>query len=116
MISLETICLDFAKALSIADSKGPVCHGRNRSSLPGLGPHGEDRAVELTLSEMKLDHPERYREYCGQHLPYPDSKQKVDLWLGSPLEWVLEVKMARFFGDNGKPDDTNNQGHPFSLR
>lgn len=28
------------------------------------------------------------------------------MWIGEPLEWVLEIKMARFRGDNGKPDDT----------
>ena len=25
---------------------------------------------------------------------------------GEPHEWVVEVKMGRFLGDNGKPDDT----------
>ena len=26
--------------------------------------------------------------------------------MGQPYEWVVEVKMARLRGDNGKPDDT----------
>jgi hypothetical protein len=41
----------------------------------------------------------------GQFLPYPNApRQKCDLWIGAPLEWAVEVKMARFMGDNGKPD------------
>jgi len=44
---------------------------------------------------------------CGQFIPYPGSvRQKCDLWLGDPLEWVVEVKMGRFRGDNAKADDT----------
>lgn len=44
---------------------------------------------------------------CGQFISYPAAaRQKCDLWLGDPLEWVVEVKMGRFRGDNGKPDDT----------
>ncbi|MEX2032714.1 MAG: hypothetical protein WEA81_07585 [Dehalococcoidia bacterium] len=44
---------------------------------------------------------------CGQALPYPPpSRRRCDLWLGEPLEWAIEIKMARFFGDNGKKDDT----------
>ena len=27
------------------------------------------------------------------------------MWIGQPAEWVVEVKMARLRGDNGKPDD-----------
>ena len=43
----------------------------------------------------------------GQFEPYPGApRQKADVWIGRPLQWVIEVKMARFFGDNGKPDDT----------
>jgi hypothetical protein len=42
----------------------------------------------------------------GQFRPYPLApRQKADIWIGEPLEWVIEVKMARFVGDNGRPDD-----------
>ena len=27
------------------------------------------------------------------------------MWFGEPAQWVVEVKMARLRGDNGKPDD-----------
>jgi hypothetical protein len=44
---------------------------------------------------------------CGQFIAYPCApRQKCDVWLGNPAEWVVEVKMGRFRGDNGKPDDT----------
>ena len=33
-------------------------------------------------------------------------RQKCDLWVGQPYEWLIEIKMARLRGDNGKPDDT----------
>ena len=39
-------------------------------------------------------------------MPYPNSKQKCVLVLGDPLEWRIEVKMARVYGDNNRPDDT----------
>jgi len=37
---------------------------------------------------------------------YPGSRFQCDLGIGNPLEWAIEVKMARAFGDNGKLDDT----------
>jgi hypothetical protein len=37
---------------------------------------------------------------------YPNSRLQCDLGIGDPLEWAIEVKMARAFGDNGKLDDT----------
>jgi hypothetical protein len=45
--------------------------------------------------------------HCGQFAAYPGlPRQKCDLWVGQPYEWVVEIKMARLRGDNGKPDDT----------
>jgi hypothetical protein len=45
---------------------------------------------------------------CGQFAAYPGlPRQKCDLWIGHPYEWVVEIKMARLRGDNGKPDDTS---------
>jgi hypothetical protein len=44
---------------------------------------------------------------CGQFISYPTAaRQKCDAWFGEPLEWAVEIKMGRFRGDNGKPDDT----------
>ena len=49
-------------------------------------------------------HPGRF--VGGEPVRYPTSRQTCDIGLGSPLEWAIEVKMARAYGDNGKPDDT----------
>lgn len=40
-------------------------------------------------------------------VPYPAARQECDLCLGeAPLwQWAIEVKMLRFMGNNGKPND-----------
>src|SRR5262249_48955331 len=107
MIAIDELVADFAAALQVADARKPVFVSRTgRAYQPGIGPHGEDRAVALILAEMKAANMQRYAAF-GQGLVYPGSKQKCDLWIGDPIEWVVEIKMARFFGDNGKPDDTS---------
>jgi hypothetical protein len=107
VLQLETIIQDFAKGFLAADARRPQFVSRTgRRYQPGIGPHGEDRAVRLILDEMQAAHPERYAA-AGQGLPYPGSRQKCDVWMGAPVEWAIEVKMARFYGDNGLPDDTS---------
>lgn len=106
-LDLGLIVRDFAAGFSEADARRPVFVSRTgRAYQPGLGPHGEDRAMALVLAEMQGAHPDRYQP-AGQGLSYPGSRQKCDLWIGNPAEWAIEVKMARFFGDNGKLDDTS---------
>jgi hypothetical protein len=91
-----------------ADEREPVHVSRTgRVYQPGIGPHAEDLAVRLTLDELR-----RMPKYAGmqfgQALPYPRApRQRCDVWIGQPVEWAIEVKMARFRGDNGKPDDTS---------
>jgi hypothetical protein len=35
----------------------------------------------------------------GQFLPCPTApRQKCDLWIGEPLEWAIEIKMALWHG------------------
>ena len=60
----------------------------------------------MTLMLDQLRRMPKYRTLpMGQSLAYPDvPRQKCDLWIGEPLAWALEVKMARFLGDNGLPD------------
>jgi hypothetical protein len=71
---------------------------------PGIGPHSEDRAVDFIVAEMKSRTPGLYgRLTC--RVPYRTSRQTCDIVL--PSEWMIEVKMARFYGDNNKPDDTS---------
>jgi len=104
---LAGIVTDFAESFQEADAARPVWISRSgRTYQPGLGPHAEDAAVRLTLACATAAG--RFGGGpAGQSLPYPGaSREKADLWIGDPPEWVIEVKMARFFGDNGKPDDT----------
>jgi hypothetical protein len=93
---------DFALALQAADAKRPV----HKTYKPGIGPHAEDLAVRLAISELQARSRTRYPA-IGQGLRYPESRQKCDLWIGEPLSWAIEIKMARFFGNNGRPDDTS---------
>ena len=89
-----------------ADARSPQHVSRTgRAYQPGIGPHSENSAVALVLAE--LPHGVLEGMVCGQFVPYPGvQRQKCDVWFGEPLEWVVEIKMARFRGDNGKPDDT----------
>lgn len=106
-MELDTLTSDIATAFSNADARRPIWVSRTgREYRPGIGPHAEDAAVALMLVELRQREP--YVSIgCGQFLPYPEApRQKCDLWIGEPSEWVAEVKMARFRGDNGKPDDT----------
>lgn len=106
-ISLDAFVRAFAEAFARVDERRPVWVSRTgRAYQPGLGPHGENEVVRLVLEEL-TGTPPHLALAAGQALPYPDgSRQKCDLWLGAPLDWAIEVKMARFRGDNGKPDDT----------
>jgi hypothetical protein len=104
-VELSEIVAQFAAAMMLADSRRPVAVSprSGRTYQPGIGPHPEDRAVDLVVAELaqlRPDWPARMR--CN----YGDSKQTCDLFLGEPLEWAIEVKMFRPNGDNGKPDDT----------
>lgn len=106
-VVLERLVGDVAAAFTMADGYRPVWTSRTgRQYQAGIGPHGEDAAVALMLTELRQIAP--YESVtCGQFLPYPDApRQRCDIWLGDPTEWVVEVKMARFKGDNGKQDDT----------
>ena len=105
-MQLEKLVKAMADAWQRADALRPVAVSQRgtRTYQPGIGPHSENVAVALMLEQLRAsgDAPE-----CGQFVPYPaEPRQKCDLWFGNPPEWVVEVKMARFQGDNGKPDDT----------
>jgi hypothetical protein len=106
-LELDALVTDIAVALTRADARKPTWVSRSgRAYQPGLGPHAEDAAVALMLAELRQIEP--YATLAiGQFLPYPSTpRQKCDLWLGEPLQWAIEIKMARFKGDNGKLDDT----------
>jgi hypothetical protein len=107
MTPLPELITALATALWQADRQCPVWTSRTgRVYQPGIGPHAEDAAMALMLAELAAE-PAFARIPFGQAIPYPgQGRQRCDLWVGDPLQWVLEVKMARFRGDNGKPDDT----------
>jgi len=104
VFSLAEIVSELAQALTRADGKLPVARSQrgNRVYRPGIGPHGEDAAILLALAEL----PQSEGPWL-QFVPYPGLlRQKCDLGIGQPLEWAVEIKMARLRGDNGQPDDT----------
>jgi hypothetical protein len=105
-LELHQIVLDFARGLEAADAKRPQQSGRPRTSrvyAPAIGPHHEDKAVQLILGEMRALRPDSY-ESAGP-ITYPSSaRSKCDLGIGPGPEWAIEVKMARGYGDNGKQD------------
>jgi hypothetical protein len=105
-MELKALLPDFGEALRQVDAGNPQhTTKKGRIYQPGIGPHPEDAAVKLVLEKMQLLHPGVYDKAHTQ-VPYPNSRQKCDLVLGAPPEWRVEVKMARVYGDNNRPDDT----------
>jgi hypothetical protein len=105
-LDLITIVEDFAVGLKRADALSPqaISYRSGKSYRPGIGPHGENAAVQLVLNQMRRIRPTIY--VSAGPIPYPKSRLQCDLGIGNPTEWAIEVKMARAFGDNGKLDDT----------
>ena len=106
MMDLAAIVAALARGFLAADALRPVAmsHRGTRAYRPGIGPHPENDAVKLALASI-ID--QAQLGPCGQFAAYPGlRRQTCDLWVGQPYEWVVEIKMARLPGDNGKPDDT----------
>jgi hypothetical protein len=105
-LALEDLVGAFAGAFARVDARAPVWTTRTGTIYkPGLGPHPENAAVALVLAELAED-PDWSGVPCGQFINYPHQRGQVcDVWFGEPADWVVEVKMARLRGDNGKPDD-----------
>jgi len=99
-MTLDTVIENFADALVAIDtSRVPF-----RRFLPGVGPYGEPQLLSLVAAHlntlMHCDGP-----VCTKRTP--------DLLL--PGEWAIECKIARPFGDNGKPAEnwSVNLLHPY---
>jgi hypothetical protein len=105
-MELDELVPEFARAFAAADSLSPQATSlrSGKSYQAGIGPHGENAAVRLVLAQMISARPGKYDS--ARPVPYPSSRLACDLGIGEPLEWAIEVKMVRAFGDNGKPDDT----------
>ena len=98
--------VDFAAALKIVDAREPDHVSRSgRAYQPGIGPFAEDVAVDLITREMKTARPGVY-DTMNCHVAYSGSKQKCDLVIDGAVPFHIEIKMARLYGNNGKPDDT----------
>jgi hypothetical protein len=105
-MDLQAFVADFAEALRQVDAVGPQhTTTKGRTYQPGIGPHPEDAAVKMVLEKLRLLYPGAYDEAQAQ-VPYPESRQKCDVVIGARAEWRVEVKMARVYGDNNRPDDT----------
>jgi hypothetical protein len=94
---------DFASGVMLADARAPKW-GAYR---PGLGPHTEVQTVALVMAELARAHPATYGA-VQTGVPYPNApRQKCDLLIARSdgRSWAIEVKMLRFMGDNGKPND-----------
>jgi hypothetical protein len=103
-VPLEEIIEQFAVGMKAADQRGPRALNPQTGRIyqPGIGPHPEDRAVDLVMRELAVQRP-RWRSRV--RVCDPDSKQPCDWLLGDPLEWAIEIKMARPNSDTGKPQD-----------
>lgn len=108
-VDLAAFVHDFARGVQLADARRPTAiNQRSKAPFqPGIGPHSESATVAMVLAELVALMPERYAAH-GTGVAYPRApRQKVDLCLGTPplWEWAIEVKLLRFLGDNGQPND-----------
>lgn len=108
-IELPVLVRDFAEAIEVVDRRSPVAiNQRSKEPFqPGLGPHTEAATISLLMKELAGRYPDRYAAFA-LGVPYPKIKrQKCDLCIGTtPLwTWAIEVKLVRFLGDNGRPND-----------
>jgi hypothetical protein len=107
-MELADIVADFAVALTHVDARRPVAvNQRSKAAFqPGIGPHSEAVALKMIAEDMSVLAPDRYSE-VSFGVPYPSApRQKCDLRLvGTASAWALEVKLLRFRGDNGHPND-----------
>lgn len=84
---------DFTGALKAVDEQKPV----ENSYDPGIGPHPEDKTVELILERLGRSQPQSYGDASPRTCP--DSGRECDLAI--PGHWAIEVKLARPYRDNG---------------
>lgn len=94
--------------MSAVDAKRPQA-ANARTGVPyqpGIGPHTESQTVSLVIAHMADISPVLYSS-VEREVSYPTApRSKCDLRItveGQP--WVVEAKMLRLMGDNGKPND-----------
>ncbi len=103
MVSLPDIVQKFAESLKDVDSQRPK-YGNYRE---GIGPFPEYKAIALIIQE--LSHKQLpFNLKTNVVYPDPGSRQKCDICIvlnANHYDWAIEVKLLRFLGDNGKPND-----------
>lgn len=109
-MQLGALVADVGLAIKRIDARRPQAANARTGALyqPGFGPHPETQAVTLIVAELQAMAPDRYSSLLHTGVRYPGgSRQKCDLCLGTePVwDWVVEIKMLRLMGDNGKPND-----------
>ena len=92
------------------DATRPV--GASGRFRPGVGPLTETEVVGLLVNELRKTRPESY-ESCAPR-GYPRSRSTCDIVI--PGAWAIEVKLARPFGDNGRPAErwSENLLYPYA--
>lgn len=103
-MELQDFVEAFGDGLKRADRGGPVALNKRSGSpySPGIGPHTESETISLVLAHTSMALPPIRRE-----VPYPNvSRSRCDVVVVDDRDgWVIEVKMLRMMGDNGKPND-----------
>jgi hypothetical protein len=100
-LSLTNVVEAIVDALVAIDASGVPF----RNFLPGVGPYGEPQLLSQVAVHLKG------RLRCEGRIC---TKRTPDLLI--PGEWALECKIARPFGDNGKPAEnwSVNLLHPYA--
>ena len=101
LISLNQLVEDIADALSAIDAKKPAF----KQFQPGIGPYSENEISRLVFARLMETMPVRYKSARSQRTPD---------WL-IPGEWMIEFKILRPFGDNGREAEhwSQNLLHPY---
>jgi hypothetical protein len=95
-MELSALIADFAFALRETDATQPV--GSSGRFKPGCGPLTESEVTGLIIRRLRSTNTN-----YGNAAPmrYPGGRTECDLVL--PGQWAIELKLARPYGDNGKP-------------
>ena len=105
---LQQLVDELARGIKLADSASPqwVSTRTGKPYLPGVGPHTETQTIALVLKALEFSDA-TLADNVRVGVAYPSSsRMKCDLVVGDGADqWSIEIKMLRFMGDNGKPND-----------
>lgn len=109
ILMLGRLISDFAKALKAVDTDRPIAVSTTtqRAYQAGIGPHSETATLRLIKEKLIVLDENMYR-HIETDIPYPESlKQKCDWRWTTPSNevFMIEAKMMRLMGDNGKAND-----------